>query len=219
MMTECNSIQSDLSNLEANFISSFENNPIHNSETENVAVNYDETNKNKNKNLNPNPNPNPNLNICIHTFCNQTCLHIFAQITFMTIFMFWYVFNILAVISISDANVHRHCSSSSLWEYMLTNVAVVGVLCLRRMKKSLEPETNLRYCCKTELFIMFGITTWGALDLFIVPCADNLQYTFLYQMTCINVTGIAAIYFFLTLWFMYQSTLPPQTHSNNELDT
>jgi len=211
-MTECHSVQSDLSNLEAHILSSAHN-PINNAESEtgmgNVAINYDETNK--------------NIKHCIHTFCNRTCVHIFAQITFMSIFMFWYVFNILAVISISDATVHRYCSSSLLWEYMLTNVAVVGVLCLRGMKKSLEPEeTNLRCCCKTELFIMFGITTWGALELFIVPCVDNVQHTFLYKMTCINVVGVATIYFFLTLWFMYQSTLPPlstQTQTNNELET
>lgn len=132
--------------------------------------------------------------------CIKKALYHALRVILLAAWIAWYVFNILAIVSVSPTHASHLCSASHLWDYMLTHVVFAGMACLAGML-----QENSKTYWLGVLFLSVALTVWGALELCIVKCVEELAHTLLYQMTNVNVVGSILVYFCLLMYGICQT--------------
>ena len=106
------------------------------------------------------------------------------------------VVDILALRTNSPAQVHDACPSSSVWEYVMCNLAIVlltvGYTIARihismenpnsSFQQSLTPDTRLLIAG-----ITLGLAVWGSVNVFYTPCARHIEHLYVFKMAEVNV--------------------------------
>lgn len=123
-----------------------------------------------------------------------------SRVILLAALIAWYVFDILAILSVSPTRAHDLCPTSHLWDYMLTCIVITGMVFLAGM---LQENSNTYWF--GVLFLSVALTVWGSLELCIVSCVEELAHTLLYPMTHVNVVGSMLAYFCLLMYGICQT--------------
>ena len=137
------------------------------------------------------------------TKCKKTSkmvLYHMVRVTALVALIAWYVFDILAIVSVSPTHATHLCPASHLWDFMLMYVVIIGMVLLTCMLQ----ENSKTYWCGV-LFLSLALTVWGALELCIVACVNELTHTLLYKMVNINVVGAILAYFGMIMYGIFMT--------------
>jgi hypothetical protein len=114
---------------------------------------------------------------CIHfsIFCILLGMIIFI---FISVMIFYVVYSILSLSSMSNNQVMELCPNSSLWVYVFVYLIVNMIRGLGIIKKTIDLKTM-----GVMLIISIVFTGWGLNEVFIRSCSVNLSFTKLYNLS------------------------------------
>ena len=157
---------------------------------------------------------------CVCLFTSFSLIFVLAVI-FGTLVL--YGFNIYSLTLISNKTIHKNCSNSYIWEWMISFVSIALFLGLNSKKKSKEENSEdviqilLNNIC--HLVILLSLTGWGINEIWFVDCVNKkmLLYT-LSQITVgylITMYGILFIAITIVCTMMYIETSTAKKTLNN----
>jgi hypothetical protein len=96
----------------------------------------------------------------------------------------WYIYMVKSLCDLSYHEQKALCSGSNAWLYVLFTISLFSnVYGMTNMDKSTSKKGQLM----CNAFVLLVTTSWGCVEMFGVPCIDQLYNTLLYLMLAITV--------------------------------